>query len=58
MSDNIDIIENILSFSDEHEWFDYKENWFQKKKVLGSNKIVSGSEEYLGTYLIFFFQRS
>lgn len=31
MSDNIDIIENILSFSDEHEWFDYKENWFQKK---------------------------
>ena len=28
MSDNIDIIENILSFSDEHEWFDYKENWF------------------------------
>ena len=33
MNDNINIIENILSFSDEHEWFDYKENWFSKDEI-------------------------
>lgn len=33
MDDNINIIENLLSFSDEYEWLDYKENWFSKDEI-------------------------
>ena len=33
MNKNINIIENLLSFSDEYEWFDYKENWFNKDGI-------------------------
>ena len=28
-----DILENLLSFSDEYEWFDFKENWFSKDEI-------------------------
>ena len=33
MDNNINIIENILSFTDEYEWLDYKENWFSKDEI-------------------------
>ena len=33
MNNNINIIENLLSFSDEYEWLDYKENWFAKDEI-------------------------
>lgn len=33
MDQNIDILENLLSFSDEYEWLDYKENWFSKNEI-------------------------
>ncbi|MDO5330731.1 MAG: putative DNA binding domain-containing protein [Bacillota bacterium] len=28
-----DIIENLLSFKDEYEWLDFKENWFSKDEI-------------------------
>ena len=33
MNSNENIIENLLSFSDEYEWLDYKENWFSKDGI-------------------------
>lgn len=33
MNRYIDILENLLSFEDEYEWFDYKENWFDKDGI-------------------------
>ncbi len=33
MNKCIDILENLLSFNDEYEWFDFKENWFSKDEI-------------------------
>ena len=33
MDNFVNILENLLSFSDEYEWLDFKENWFSKDEI-------------------------
>ncbi len=33
MNKYIDILENLLTFHDEYEWLDFKENWFSKDEI-------------------------
>lgn len=33
MNKYIDILENLLSLNEEYEWFDFKENWFNKDEI-------------------------
>lgn len=50
MNKYIDILENLLSFEDEYEWFDFKENWFDKDEIgeyisaLSNGASLSGKE--------------
>lgn len=33
MNKYIDILENLLTFHDEYEWLDFKENWFSIDEI-------------------------
>ena len=33
MDKTIDLFENLISFKDEYEWLDFKENWFSKDGI-------------------------
>ena len=33
MDKYVDILENLLTFHDEYEWLDFKENWFSKDEI-------------------------
>ncbi len=33
MNSVIDLLENLLSYKDEYEWLDFKENWFNKDEI-------------------------
>ena len=33
MNKTIDTFENLMTFKDEHEWLDFKENWFSKDEI-------------------------
>ena len=33
MNKYVDILENLLTFHDEYEWLDFKENWFSKDEI-------------------------
>ena len=33
MNKIIDIFENLITFKDEYEWLDFKENWFSKDEI-------------------------
>ncbi len=33
MNKNIDLFENLISFKEEYEWLDFKENWFSKDGI-------------------------
>ena len=36
MNKIIDTFENLMTFKDEYEWLDFKENWFSKDEILTS----------------------
>ena len=36
MNKTIDTFENLMTFKDEYEWLDFKENWFSKDEILTS----------------------
>lgn len=33
MDKYVDILENLLTFHEEYEWLDFKENWFSKDEI-------------------------
>ena len=33
MNKTIDTFENLMTFKDEYEWLDFKENWFSKDEI-------------------------
>ena len=33
MNEIIDLLENLLTYNDEYEWLDFKENWFNKDEI-------------------------
>ena len=40
MKNIIEVFENLISFRDEYEWLDFKENWFSKDEIGGKRKKV------------------
>jgi len=44
----IDILENLLTFNDEYEWFDFKENWFSKDEIGEYISAISNGAAFCG----------
>lgn len=50
MDINIDLLETLLSYKDEYEWLDFKENWFSKDEIgeyisaIANGAAISGKE--------------
>ena len=48
MNRYIDILENLLTFNDEYEWFDFKENWFSKDEIGEYISAISNGAAFCG----------
>ena len=48
MNRYIDILENLLTFTDEYEWFDFKENWFSKDEIGEYISAISNGAAFCG----------
>ena len=48
MNRYIDILENLLTFKDEYEWFDFKENWFSKDEIGEYISAISNGAAFCG----------
>lgn len=48
MNRYIDIFENLLTFNDEYEWFDFKENWFSKDEIGEYISAISNGAAFCG----------
>ena len=48
MNRYIDILENLLTFNDEYEWFDFKENWFSKDEIGEYISAISNGAAFYG----------
>ena len=50
MENKIETFENLISFKDEYEWLDFKENWFSKDEIgeyisaIENGAVLSGRE--------------
>lgn len=50
MDNKIEVFENLISFKDEYEWLDFKENWFSKDEIgeyisaIANGSALSGRE--------------
>lgn len=50
MENKIEVFENLISFKDEYEWLDFKENWFSKDEIgeyisaIANGAALSGRE--------------
>ena len=48
MNRYIDILENLITFNDEYEWFDFKENWFSKDEIGEYISAISNGAAFCG----------
>lgn len=50
MENKIEVFDNLISFKDEYEWLDFKENWFSKDEIgeyisaIANGAALSGRE--------------
>ena len=51
MNRYIDILENLLTFNDEYEWFDFKENWVSKDEIGEYISAISNGAAFRGKIL-------